>query len=109
IEALPWLPWDKRLELFNALAARAAHNELPRLVASMVEIPDPKASGPLWDLVGNPATDIGLAWTIESSLSQFYLGARFFGPDGPSADRVKPLVEAATERAANGTEMQRVV
>ena len=108
IEALPWLPWDKRLELFQALVSTAAHAELPRIAEAMVSLPDPRAAGPLWDLPGNPAADATLAASVEQSLIQLYTGNRYSFPSGQPADKLKPLLEAANEKAAHGTEMQRL-
>jgi HEAT repeat protein len=112
-EALPWLVFEPRLELFNALRVSMAgdNGALGGLAELFGATSDPRAADPLWNLLADRSADINLAAAIHTAIGHIYFGdeATYFGgqPQVPAA--AKAMVPRARDLAASGTSNQRLV
>jgi HEAT repeat protein len=108
--ALPWLPWDRRLDLFGKLRAlRPDEDGTGELVRWFTDIPDARAAGPLWDMAAKDPIPGEVAGQISTSLVRVALGDRYGPRDEQRAEKVKKLVEDTRGKAKDGSEMQRLV
>lgn len=111
--ALPWLPWEARLALFNDLLALGLDDTQAGEVArQMGTLQDPRAAAPLWAMLERPAasgTKSKLASSVMWALQQIYLGDRYYDPESVPAAQRRAAVDAAAEWLAKGNEVQRVV
>jgi len=107
---LPWLRWEKRLEVFNRVRAMSDKPEhLARLIYAMVEVRDRRAADVFWGLLAEGKTALETAGAVKNGLQRAYLGDRHYS----SSDRVQPekleLARDARPRALAGSEVQRLV
>jgi HEAT repeat protein len=115
--ALPWLPWADRLDLFGKLLALQPHGEpLEELIRHFVEVPDPRAAKPLWEVVARDGATPEGAGEIASALRRLAKGGdRYDGIRDPNdkaqaePPTLKPAVEEAKTKAHSGPELQRAV
>ena len=121
--ALPWLPWESRLALFDELFALGLNDAQAGQVArQMGNLADPRAAAPLWSMLERPEASAaasptaakggaksGLASSVMSALQHVYLGNNYYDIESVSADRRRAAADAAAERLAKGNEIQRVV
>lgn len=106
--ALPWLTWDKRIELFEVLHPLANNPAVVAVIADrMAAWPDPRATDPLWRLLGDPRMLPQAAASVLDSLRQIYFGDyKYFAYSAP-AERRQQAIHDASLRAASGSALQR--
>ncbi len=107
-KALPWLPWSERLDLFGRLATLRPKGEaLESLVRGFAQVPDVRATVPLWELAGRDGMNAAAAGEIAGALRQLAGGDRY---DRPSATNptTQKLIEDARAKARAGSEFQRL-
>lgn len=110
IAALPWLPWEKRLELFTLLLQLDSTPErLNELAAGLAKVPDPRAADPLWDLLARPEFNDQGATGIYQALLTLYVGEYQYNPSMIPPPRRVAATAAARRRIEGGTPIQRVV
>lgn len=110
IAALPWLPWEQRVQLFQLLLAfNAGPERLSELAAAMAKIPDLRAGDLLWDLLARPGLDESSATAIHQALSGLYFGEQYYSPESVPAAKRRRAAAAAAKRAAGGAALQRVM
>lgn len=110
VAALPWLPWERRVELFNHLSSLSQTTERSsELAAALVKIPDPRAGRLLWDLLARPGfAEDGLSAVYESLLT-FYFGEYNWNLELVAAERRKAAETDGRQYAETGTYWQRLV
>jgi hypothetical protein len=107
---LPWLVWEKRLEVFGTLVERSAGKEhYSSIIMFMCRLPDGRAAEPVWGMLVRPEADVDLANVVLSSLRQVYLGDRYYDVSSLPAASRKAAVEAAKAKALEGKGLQRMV
>lgn len=113
-ETLAWLPWPKRLELFQQLVAlRPSPEHLSDVINGMVRNRDKRALQPLWDLAAADKVPEASASTMVVALLQLYFGPGLNSRTNnrlniSAADR-KEALTAAKQKATSGPTMQRVI
>jgi HEAT repeat protein len=108
--ALPWLPPDKRMSLFDDFVAwGVGDGELGRVIDRLVKVPDPAAADRLWLLLADPAADDGRADAVLGGLRHVYFGDNYYNAASLPAARLKAATDAAKQKALEGPERQRVV
>ena len=108
--ALPWLPWEQRLTMFNALLAMPLGEDEQRALAdAMVQLPDPRAAEPLWGLLERKDVSLRAAGSAMSALRQLYVGERYYDSNSVPKSSLQQLVTVARAKAAAGPEMRRLV
>lgn len=114
VHAIPWLPWDKRADLFRAVTAgRPTEGLIEEAVDALAESSDPRAGPLIWDLAAGPETPLPAAGPIVSALQGIAdpKRRRSFGGRGdsePTPEQQK-LAEAAKEKVNTGGPAQRLV
>jgi HEAT repeat protein len=108
--ALPWLPWEQRLDVFGKLrTSKTDEDGTESLVRWFSEAIEPRAAGPLWDMAAKDPVSGEVAGQIASAIVKLALGERY-GPQAPDRPgKAKKLAEEATVKAKAGAEMQRLV
>ena len=110
--ALPWLPWERRFDLYGKLLALGPEGEpLEDLVRHFAEVPDARAAAPLWELAGRDGITTETAEQIARSLAQVAQPGPRYGPrpQGGDPTAVRKLVDEARAHAKAGPEMRRLV
>jgi HEAT repeat protein len=112
-QALPWLPFEKRMELFDSLrkSVGADTDTLGAILEQMATTPDERVAPALWDLLADPKAQVGLAEYVYAALNEIYFGHGFSYVNGqpslpPSAMK---LVPKAKQLSASGPSNQRLV
>jgi HEAT repeat protein len=110
--ALPWLPWPKRLDLFNRLlATRPEPEQLDALASHLAEIRDKRAIARLWDVVATAREES--AGALHRALERLYFGNAIYNRKNNvlnvSAADQKEAAAAARPRAEAGPDVQRLV
>lgn len=106
---LPWVPWEKRKELFEEFLKQAATNkEKGYLAMSLVSAADYRASGLLWPLLKDE-TDVSYASTIARALSSSYSGRDYWNDDDVSASAKAWILAYAVPLAKDGSELEALV
>ena len=109
-EALPWVPWESRLELFRTLSGIAASSDQLSIIVRAMSIQrDERAAAVVWEILGRKEATVELAGRLLDNLRTLYLGERYYDPNSiPAADR-KRLLTDARDRATKGSDLQRSV
>lgn len=111
-QALPWLPWDQRLALFNQLRTTGEDARMLGILAEEMALArNEKVAGTLWDLLNDPSADISVAAQVERALIHAYTGMDYwnFQQQSTNDEQRKPIVETAKRMAAQGSANQRLV
>ncbi|HEV3257074.1 MAG TPA: HEAT repeat domain-containing protein [Gemmataceae bacterium] len=113
-EALVWLPWPKRLELFNRLAALGPGPEqLAGMIRLLTRMPDQRAINRLWDLAAHDRLPGEVGAALTDSLDSLHFGTDYASRSRArarvSSSERKKAVAAAARRAGSGPEGQRRV
>lgn len=109
-EALAWLPWSKRLVLWQQLTALDPKpDELVEMIRAMGRIPDARAAAPLWAAAATDKVHGELASALVSALRSIYLGESNSALRASSEANRKELLQAAKPWVETGPEMQRLV
>lgn len=108
--ALPWLPWEARLQLFEQLSPLAVGpGTVMQIAQNLATWQDPRAAKPMWDrLAGSEMNLEGAAQMLEF-LRRIYFGDFSYNPSGAPAERRRQAIADATERTQSGPEFQRTV
>ena len=106
--ALPWVPWEKRVVLFEAARSAGGTGATGRLTEAFVAIPDPRTAGPLWDVLARPGASTDDLAGVLPPLRKLYLHeVNPWNTDSiPPADRAA-AVAACKPRAEHGVDLQR--
>lgn len=106
--ALPWLTWDKRIELFEVLHPLANNPAVVAIIADrMAAWPDPRAADPLWRLLDDSQMSPQSAASVLDALRQIYFGDyKYFAYSAP-AERRQQAIHDTSLRAASGSALQR--
>ena len=104
--ALPWVGWDHRLALFTAARRSAGAGQAEHLVEAFVTVPDDRAAGPLWDLLGADASSADLSAVLDP-LRKLYRGSDLWSNDPIPPDRRAAAVAACRPVLDHGTDLQR--
>ncbi|WP_439624535.1 hypothetical protein [Gemmata sp.] len=106
--ALPWLPWAERLDLFTRLVALGPKGEaMESAVRAFAQVPDARATGPLWDLSARNGIGAAGAGEIAGALLQLGGGDRYNRPSATSP-AARGLLDDARTKARAGPELQRL-
>ena len=108
--ALPWLPWDKRIDLCNRLVA--IHTDQFQLMAisiGMGQLRDLRAAPALWDLLACADAGSPLMGQVQHDLTTLYCGEGFYIPGQGSTFGGRVAARHARAYARFGTESQQVV
>lgn len=112
--ALPWLPWPRRLELFERLVADPVDPEqMDAAVRALADVPDARAAARLWDLLAHGAVTEDSISTYQNGLQRIYFGNSLNHyvngqPQIPVQAR-KDAAAAARPRALKGPDLQRLL
>ncbi|MBI4581213.1 MAG: HEAT repeat domain-containing protein [Planctomycetes bacterium] len=107
--ALPWLPWDERLELFRTLTAlNAGPGTLRQIADRMAVWPDPRAAQPLWGQFADKYMTPETAARLLDSLRRVYFGNYTYNASSAPLGRRRRAIADAGRRAIEGPELQRV-
>jgi HEAT repeat protein len=107
-KALPWLPWQKRLEWFNKmLTLRLDPEQIGDIAELMVQVPDQQALGPLWGLAARNEVTPAAAYAVEHELARLYIGRASSRELSPAVR--KALAKDAREQLASGSELKRLI
>ncbi len=108
-QALRWLPWQARQELFALLAKSAnSADDLAALAEHLATRQHPAAAELLWELLARKDAGAGLAASVVESLRRLELGNRYYDADSVSTRLRTQIVDAARPRARQGTHWQRL-
>ncbi len=102
--ALEWLPWDKRVDLFNKLIASnpAATSEI---LAHMVAIPNARIAAIIWNMLASNDATVGRLATVHDALRTLYFGQQYYNAQGLPDNRA--TIDATTQKATSGTDLQK--
>ncbi|MGD0517897.1 MAG: HEAT repeat domain-containing protein [Thermoguttaceae bacterium] len=108
-EVLPWLTWERRLEVFRRLDASVKNEETSlQLIRTMGEAADRRTAELFWELLAGEKITREKAAALVEGLRQAYLGNRFYSASNiPASDR-RELIREAKPRTASGSELQRL-
>jgi HEAT repeat protein/thioredoxin-related protein len=106
---LPWLTWDRRLELFRRLEASAKSTDIPvQLIRALGKLPDRRTAELFWELLAGEKISREKAAALMDGLRQAYLGNNYYNPQNiPASDR-RDLIIDAKPRISSGSELQRL-
>jgi HEAT repeat protein len=108
--ALSWLPWPKRLQLFQQLLAlRPGAEELGEIALAMVQARDPRALALVWQLADRADVTFDSADGLLGALKQGYLGASWYQPETLAPALRKEVIKIAEGQARAGTDLKRVL
>jgi HEAT repeat protein len=106
---LPWLFWDGRLDVFTRLRDVAGGDSgLSVLIDAMTQVPDRRATGPFWELLGDEKLTLAAASTLRNGLLTAHFGSTYFDVSDLSPPARREFAEEAKPRALAGTELQRL-
>lgn len=109
-KALPWLPWENRLNLFRKITANPTLGEaFSEVLRSMTQMPDPRAAEPFWALVSQDSLTVEKAGVLIQSLPALVKPRYFSTSESPPTPERTKLVEKALEQAKKGSELQRLI
>jgi HEAT repeat protein len=110
-EVLPWLVWNRRLELFRQLWARADKDRGNRywLIQSMGETSDRRAADVFWGLLAEDKTIDENTGLLEQGLRTAYTGERWSWPNQMSVKLRSELAVLVKPHALAGSEPERLV
>ena len=107
--ALPWLPWEKRAALFDALTAlRTDAEQLTTLAYALCIWSDDRATARLWDLLNQPDAPDHVVHVVLMALDTQYFGEHTYDPSQAPASARESALKDARARIAAGPEVQRV-
>jgi len=111
--ALPWLAFEKRVELFKALAAtlKSDSGAVGYLAEQLAALPDERTAGLLWDLLAGPASNLTLTGAVDQALERIFFagGAVFENGQMVLPESAKHVIPSAKQYAASGSASQRLV
>ena len=115
-EVLPWLVWQERLATFRQLLKIASTPDaVSYLVHALVQVHDPRAAEPLWDLLADAKTSATQTGPIERGLLNVYAIDNWYSSRsnqqarGKKNPRIEQLARSARARVAGGSDIQRLV
>ena len=106
---LPWLPWERRLQIFRRLnlPEQSEENSL-QLITIMGSVPDRRMIELFWELLSDAKITNEKASAIVEGLRRAYLGTRYYDSSNITASDRRALSEDANPRTTSGTEIQRL-
>jgi HEAT repeat protein len=108
--ALAWLPWPKRLDLFQQLlAVRPDAEELGEIAQAMAHSRDPRALPLLWQLADRGDVPFESAAGLERALTEAYFGTSWYQPQSVSPAVQKEAIKVARDQAGTGADLKRVL
>ena len=106
---LPWLFWDDRLDVFTKLRdAAGGESGLSVLIDAMTQVPDRRATGPLWELLADEKLTLAAASTLRNGLLTAHFGSTYFDASDLSPPARREFAEEAKPRALAGPQLQRL-
>jgi HEAT repeat protein len=106
---LYWLPWEKRLTLFDELRAQVnSGDELSVVANGFVRRRDMRAAAPLWSLLAAPTMNGKHADYLLNSLKLLYLGNSWYSPEQATRAERNRLQVDAISHAKEGARWQRL-
>ncbi len=105
-KALVWLPFDKKIDLYNRLIAKSPSAEYETILENFTAVPDVRLGPPLWKLLGNdaPAT---LLSPVYTALLKAYLDASEYNVEQAPLENRAAALKDCKDKATNGTDLQR--
>lgn len=106
-QALRWLPWELRLDLFTRLNSKVTGTrQRGRFLEEFIAVPDDRAAPILWKLLSSDS-DVELLSPGSEALQQLYFGSRYSGGGNLTGEKLQAMVRQASEQGAHGSELQK--
>ncbi len=107
---LPWLVWEKRLELFSKLFEMAdGPEQYTPLIVGLTGMGGRRTTNLIWNLLGKEKLPKDLIARLQHGLSKAYLGDRYYAPTRASLSAKRAVKRDARYWAAAGNEVQRIM
>ncbi|MDA1054309.1 MAG: HEAT repeat domain-containing protein [Planctomycetota bacterium] len=109
-EALRWLVWEQRIEVYGKLDA-VARNETERssLVYAMSKIPEFRATELYWQALNHPDATKSLAEWVQRALKEAYFGDSYYDVSSITTRVRKRAVASVTPQLQDGPALKRLV
>lgn len=108
--ALEWLPWEDRQslfwELYNATSSESDHSSL---IYRIADIETPQLAGLSWRVLGREDTTNGIAQIVTRTLSQSYLGDRYYDTSDLTTRHREQLANIIKPHLESGSTLNRLV
>ena len=109
-EALRWLVWEQRAEVYGKLY-EVACNETERssVVHAMNRIPDVRATELYWQALNRPDATKSLAEAVQQGLKEAYFGDSYYDSSSITTRARKQAVASVTPQLHDGPPLKRLV
>jgi HEAT repeat protein len=108
-EVLPWLVWERRLQLFRRLRSLAQNeNAEVELIFTMNETPDHRLAELVWELLADGNITQTKARNLQTGLMRAHLGRQFLPISNIAASKRKELIQDAKAHIDSKSELQRL-
>ena len=108
--AMFWLPWERRLSLYETLTRSAPAGQTGEIIEQFVSIPDPRAAALLWKSLDGkvvPGQDDDQLATVYNALRTLYLGERYYDTESIPKARRNTISDELTTQASNAAHSSR--
>jgi HEAT repeat protein len=105
-EALVWLPWQKKIQLFRVLKNLVGISRNSAILDGLAFVPDPRVTDELWNQLG-PAAKPEEFEPIFQVLRKMVLGENYYNADGLPDDQKNAMIAALLKRVNEGADLQR--
>jgi HEAT repeat protein len=108
-DVLPWLTWERRLELFRYLSSLAqGEDAATELLYTMNETPDRRSADMNWELLADEKISQSKARNLQNGLMRAHLGKQFLPMSNIPASKRRELIKDAKAHIDSKSEFQRI-
>jgi HEAT repeat protein len=107
-EVLPWLVWERRLQLFRRLSSLAqGEDAAAELIAIVSKTPDHRLAELIWELLADGNITQTKARVLQSGLMRAHFGGTFLPISNNTASKRRELIQDAKAHIDSKSESQR--
>lgn len=105
---LPWLPWPRRVEVYERLAGGVSAEQAIQVAHELASVRDERTGELLWRLLGRADITPQMASELADLLRELYMNRRYYSSEELPAPMRKRIVAVAQEKVHDGPTLQRI-